>query len=133
MPPKRPIPPPLSGFDRMAEQRIREAQEQGVFDNLPGAGALLPLDDDAMIPEELRAVYRILKNSGFVAPEVEALRDLREIEQMLEHTQDEVRRNMLIGRLNVLLARAGIARKRHLAIDSDYFVKVAEKLTDRRR
>ena len=45
-----------------AEQRILEAQTQGVFDDLPGAGAPLKLDDDAMVPEELRAAYRILKN-----------------------------------------------------------------------
>jgi hypothetical protein len=129
---KRP-PPPVSGFDALAEKHIREAQEQGVFDNLPGAGAPLPLDDDAMVPEELRAAYRILKNSGFVPPEVEALRDMREIELMLERTRDESQRNTLIGKLNVLLARAGVARKRHLAIDDDYYAKMAEKLTRRRR
>jgi len=61
MPRKHQMPPPISGFNALAEQRIREAQAQGMFDDLPGAGAPLNLDDDAMVPEELRAAYRILK------------------------------------------------------------------------
>jgi hypothetical protein len=128
---KRP-PPPISGFDALVEKHVREAQAQGAFDNLPGAGAPLKLDDDAMVPEELRAAYRILKNSGYVPPEVEALRDLREIELMLENTRDEAERNTLIGKLNVLLARAGALRGRNFAVDGDYFQKVAEKLARRR-
>jgi hypothetical protein len=129
---KRP-PPPISGFDALVEKHVREAQAQGVFDNLPGAGQPLKLDDDAMVPEELRAAYRILKNSGYVPPEVEALRDLREIELMLENTRDEAERNTLIGKFNVLLARAGAMRGSNFAVDSDYFRKVAEKLAARRR
>lgn len=129
---KRP-PPPISGLDALVEKHVREAQANGVFDNLPGAGAPLKLDDDAMVPEELRAAYRILKNSGYVPPEVEALRDLREIELMLENTRDEAERNTLIGKFNMLLARASAMRRRHFAVDSDYFQKVAEKLAARRR
>jgi hypothetical protein len=128
---KRP-PPPISGFDALVEKHVREAQAQGAFDNLPGAGAPLKLDDDAMVPEELRAAYRILKNSGYVPPEVEALRDLREVELMLEHTRDEAERNTLIGKFNVLLARAGALRGRNLSVDGDYFQKVAEKLAKKR-
>jgi hypothetical protein len=129
---KRHTPPPVSGFDALAERRIQEAQAQGVFDNLPGAGAPLNLDDDAMVPEELRAAYRILKNSGYAPAEVKALRDLREVEQALAREHSDAERNVLIGKLNVLLARAGIAHKRNLAIDNDYFHKVAEKLARRR-
>jgi hypothetical protein len=128
---KRP-PPPISGFDALVEKHVREAQAQGAFDNLPGAGAPLKLDDDAMVPEELRAAYRILKNSGYLPPEVEALRDLREIELMLEKTRDEAERNTLIGKFNVLLSRAGALRGRNFAVDGDYFQKVADKLGKKR-
>lgn len=128
---KRP-PPPISGFDALVEKHVREAQSQGAFDHLPGAGAPLKLDDDAMVPEELRAAYRILKNSGYVPPEVEALRDLREIELMLDNTRDEAERNTLIGKFNVLLVRAGALRGSNFAVDGDYFQKVAEKLAQRR-
>lgn len=130
--PRRHTPPPISGFDALVEKHIAQAQAQGVFDDLPGAGAPLNLDDDALVPEELRAAYRVLKNSGYVPPEVEALRDLREIEHMLERARDESERTTLVGKFNVLLQRAGVMRGRHFAVDHDYFQKVAEKLARRR-
>lgn len=56
----------MNPLDTFAEERIRNAQKDGVFENLPGEGMPLHLDDDLLVPEALRAVYRILKNSGFV-------------------------------------------------------------------
>ena len=131
-PRKRHIPPPMSGFDALVEKHIGEAQANGAFNDLPGAGKPLQLDDDAMVPEELRAAYRILKNSGYVPPEVEALRDLREVERLLERASNEAERTALVGKFNVLLQRAGVMRGRHFAVDNDYFLKVAEKLAKRR-
>ena len=57
----------------IAEQKIAEAVSRGELDNLPGEGRPLELDDDALIPEDLRLAYRILKNAGFVPPEVARL------------------------------------------------------------
>lgn len=52
----------------LAERRIEEAIERGEFDDLPGAGQPLDLDDlDPLLPEELRMAYRILKNAGMSA------------------------------------------------------------------
>ena len=49
----------------LAERKIEEAIERGEFDDLPGAGRPLDLDDlDPLLPEELRMAYRILKNAG---------------------------------------------------------------------
>lgn len=60
-------------FDLIAERKIAEAIARGELDDLPGAGRPLDLTDDALIPEELRMAYRILKNAGYVPPEVQAL------------------------------------------------------------
>ena len=49
---------------RIAEDRIRAAQDEGVFDNLPGKGKPLQLDDDSGIPEDMRLAFKILKNAG---------------------------------------------------------------------
>ena len=70
-------------FETIAEQRIAEALERGELDSLPGAGRPLALDDDALMPEDLRLAYRILKNAGFVPPEIEARREIAELERLL--------------------------------------------------
>ena len=69
-------------LDFLAEQRIAEAVSRGDFDDLPGAGRPLELDDDALIPEDLRLAYRILKNAGFVPPEVEAVNEIAVLERL---------------------------------------------------
>jgi len=57
-------------IDQIAEQHIAQAIERGELDGLPGAGEPISLDDDTWVAEELRAEYRLLKNAGFVPPEV---------------------------------------------------------------
>jgi Domain of unknown function (DUF1992) len=69
-------------FDLIAEEKIAEAIARGEFDNLPGAGRPLNLDDDALIPEELRLAYRILKNAGYVPPELETLNEIARLERI---------------------------------------------------
>ncbi len=66
----------------LAERRIAEAIAKGELDDLPGEGRPLALDDEALIPEELRLAYRILKNAGFVPPEVQALNEIAELERL---------------------------------------------------
>ena len=52
-------------FELLAEQKISEAISRGELDDLPGCGKPLDLDDDALVPEEMRLVCRILKNAGY--------------------------------------------------------------------
>ena len=66
----------------IAERRIAEAISRGEFDHLPGAGQPLDLTDDALVPEELRVAYRILKNAGFVPPEVETINEIAQLERL---------------------------------------------------
>ena len=69
-------------LDFLAEQRIAEAIANGELDELPGKGRPLELDDDALVPEDLRLAYRILKNAGFVPPEVQTLNEIAELERL---------------------------------------------------
>jgi Domain of unknown function (DUF1992) len=57
----------------LAERKIEEALARGELDDLPGAGRPLELDDDRLVPEDVRLAYRILKNAGYVPPELERL------------------------------------------------------------
>jgi hypothetical protein len=62
-------------LDQWAERHILDAQTKGEFDNLPGSGEPLTLDDDSHVPPELRAGYRLLKNAGCLPPELEQRRE----------------------------------------------------------
>lgn len=56
----------LDWMQAIAERKIREAMEDGVFDNLPGKGKPLDLDDDPLTPAHLRIVHHVLKNARVV-------------------------------------------------------------------
>jgi len=68
------------GLNALVERRIQTAIARGEFTNLPGAGRPLPLDNDLLVPAELRVAHRILKNAGFVPPE---LSQVAEVNQLL--------------------------------------------------
>jgi hypothetical protein len=48
-------------WDTIAEARLAQAEREGAFRNLPGAGKPLPDDLDPIIPAELRMVTRVSK------------------------------------------------------------------------
>jgi hypothetical protein len=122
----------MQSFDAIAERRIREAQERGEFNDLPGMGLPLTLDDDVLVPEDLRVAYRLLKNAGFVPPELAAHGEIRELEQLLQATEDDGERRQLLARINFLLTRAAVGRRRgHLQVDADYYARIAERLSKR--
>jgi hypothetical protein len=70
-------------FNRIAENRIREAMEQGAFDNLPGAGQPVSLEEYFSTPEDLRMAYSILKNANCRPVEVELLNEIARLEQAI--------------------------------------------------
>lgn len=99
-------------LDRVAEQRIEAALGRGEFDGLPGAGRPLELDDDSLVPPELRAACRILKNSGMVPPEIETLRELHRLYACIEADSSDPAPHEAQRRLQFLhmkLERAGFA------------------------
>lgn len=50
----------------ISEARIREAIKKGEFNDLPGFGKPLVMQDLSFLPPELRVAYIILKNAGFL-------------------------------------------------------------------
>ena len=93
----------------LCEERIRESIKRGELDDLPGKGEPLELDDDTAVPEHLRAAYRILKNANCLPPELEARREIQDIETLLAaiDPNDTERRDKLGKRLAVLEFRLG--------------------------
>ncbi|MBL9079601.1 MAG: DUF1992 domain-containing protein, partial [Planctomycetes bacterium] len=100
----------MDPFFHLVEQKLEQAERDGVFARLPGQGRPLVLDDLDGVPAELRASYLLLKGSGFVPPELEARREWLRLEDLLaacadaaEHTRlaAEARRAALRYRLLV--------------------------------
>ena len=82
-------------FTRVAEQRIREALEQGEFDNLPNAGQPLNLDEYFSAPADLRMAYSILKNANCAPAEVELLNEVARLKQAIASSSDAVQKEEL--------------------------------------
>lgn len=76
-------------LDQWAERHIRDAQQQGEFDNLPGTGEPLRLDDDAHVPAELRAGYRLLKNAGCLPSELAQRKEAMALADLLNTVQQD--------------------------------------------
>lgn len=119
----------MDAFDAIAERRIQEALARGDFDDLPGAGKPLDLSEDPLVPEDLRMAYRILRNAGFVPPEVEQLRDLRDLERCIAESEDDAERAGALRRLQLLalrLAESGRGRGA-FAVGSPYHAQLVTR------
>lgn len=69
----------MNPFVLIAENRIREAMENGEFDNLPGQGQPIDFSEDEHIPADQRLAYRILKKSGHHDRENNIKKQLRDL------------------------------------------------------
>ncbi len=119
----------MNFVDRIAERKIAEAIARGELSDLPGQGAPLALDDDSLIPEDLRMAYRILRNAGFVPPEVTALREISDLERQIEELPQDDARARALRKLQLLRLRleAGGRFCHTLGASSPY----ADQLLDR--
>ena len=98
-------------FDKIAEERIQQAQEDGVFDNLPGRGKPLKLEDDSFVPEDLRLTYKILKNSNCLPVEVELRKQIFNLRQLLNVAINEETRRELRRELNLLALKFNLKHR----------------------
>lgn len=87
--------------------RIREAEADGAFDNLPGAGKPLPECDD---PENA-LIRRLIKENGAVPEFVSLSRELAKLREELNATGDRTRRRDILKDMSMMEARIEIARK----------------------
>jgi len=65
-------------WESIAERKIREAMEAGVFDNLPDRGKPIPLDVNPYEDPSLRMAHHLLRVNGFAPAWIE---DGREIDE----------------------------------------------------
>ena len=76
-------------FEKIVEALIKEAQAQGKFDNLPGAGEPIDLTEYFNTPEDVRVAQSMLKNAGMVPVEIELLQEIAVLKESLHSAKDE--------------------------------------------
>lgn len=120
----------MNGLEEIIEIRIKEAQKRGEFDNLPGQGEPLQIEDDSRIPEDLRLAHKILKNANCLPPEIELKKEIRQMEDMLEHIPDEKEKYRQVKRINYKIMKLNMIRKKPLILEESqmYYDKLAEKM-----
>lgn len=133
----------LDAITFIAERKIEEAMAEGAFDNLPGLGKPLQLEDLSHMPADMRMAYTILKNSGCLddvngagensAPDAAKARSMKEL---MTAVPDEGRVYGKMQRLNVMLARVRRTqalflperRKKEPSGDLPYLEKLLDKV-----
>ncbi len=117
-------------FEKIAENRILEAIEAGLFDNLKGKGKPLNLEDDSHIPPELRMAYKILRNADCLPPELELRKEIVTLQDLVASMEDEAEKLMQMRRLNFLMMKMNMSRQvsAQLLEHEIYAPKILEKL-----
>jgi hypothetical protein len=102
----------MNVFQQIAENKIREAMDEGLFENLPGKGQPFRFEDDSMVPEDLRQCHKILKNAHCLPAELELRKEIFNIRQMLDTAINEVTRTALRRKLNSTMLALDTQRTR---------------------
>lgn len=120
---------PAQGWRSLVEQRIRQAEENGQFDNLPGAGKPLELDQNPEAGDKALA-YSILKQHNIAPPEVELGREVDALLAQAEKLRVELRQR----RANLLLrgTPAEGNRKMYRALRTKYAARSAAAVREAR-
>jgi len=120
-------------FQIVSEDRIKQAYKDGEFDNLPGLGKPMQLEDLSGVPEEMRMAYKIMKNAGYTQEEGRLRQEMMGIEDLIKQCDDgsekvnlQRKLNEKLLRFNQLMSKRGI--KTNSSIFKNYELKVKRKM-----
>lgn len=121
----------LEAIRLIAERRISEAIEKGLLDTHGWRNRPLPMTYDNMVPDELRMAYKILKNAGYLPPEIEAKKEIQAIEDLLATCEDECTRVKQIKKLNYLVQKLNAMNGCGVSIEGqeEYYRKIVERIS----
>ncbi|MFD2445088.1 DnaJ family domain-containing protein [Bacillus sp. CGMCC 1.16607] len=117
----------------VSDHKIRKAYEDGEFENLPGFGQPLKLEDLSGIPEDLRMAYRLMKNAGFSNEENKIKQEMMTIEGLMRNCEDPDEKQKLQKNLNEKLLRfnqvmSKRGKKTNSSMFKNYETKIDKKL-----
>ncbi len=120
----------LAGFEKLVEQRIRDAQRKGAFKNLPGTGQPLDCKEDSHVPEDLRMAYKMLKNADCLPPEIEIKKQIHKTEDLLSGMRDSQEKYKAIKKLNYLIMKLNCTRNTSIDLEEpQYSGQILERLS----
>jgi len=119
----------MFAFQKIVETRIKEAQERGDFDNLPGYGKPINIEDDSHVPEDMRLAHKILKNADCIPPELQLRKDIRQMEDMLDNIPDEKEKYRQIKKINFKIMQLNMMGKGSPLMEETeiYYKKLLDK------
>ncbi|GAV24526.1 DUF1992 domain-containing protein [Carboxydothermus islandicus] len=117
----------------LAEEKIREAMENGVFDSLPGKGQKIIPEDLSMIPEDLRAGYIILKNAGVLPEEMQLKKELVTLQNLIDCCYDEEEKRELKKKINEKILRFNLLMEKRKKQNSPVLKAYLNKIYGRFR
>ena len=79
----------MATLDDHIAQSLRESQRSGELQSAPSWGKPLDLNDGfEQTPDELRMAFKALKDAGFVPPEVETMKQIAALREVLAAEPD---------------------------------------------
>jgi hypothetical protein len=104
-------------WESLVDRQIREAMEDGRFDDLPFQGQRLPIEDDSLAGDWAMA-YRMLRTAGAAPPWIEADKEVRALLERRDallaraagasaygHARDHEALGRLVAEVNAAIAR----------------------------
>ena len=121
----------INAIRLIAERRISEAIRKGQLDVEGWRNKPLPMTNDYLVPEELRMAHKILKNAGYLPPEIETKKEIQQIEDLLATCEDERTRVKQIKKISYLMMKLSSMKGDTLNIENqeEYYRQVVERIT----
>jgi hypothetical protein len=89
------------------------------------------MSNDSLVPAELRVAHKILKNAGYLPPEIETRKEIEQIEDLLATCEDEYTKVKQIKKLNYLILKLNTMKGETVNIEGqeEYYRKIVERIS----
>jgi len=125
----------INAIRLIAERKISEAIQKGQLDIEEWRNRPLPMTNDSLVPEELRMAHKILKNAGYLPPEIETKKEIQQIEDLLVNCDDEYVKAKQLKKLNYFVMKLNTMKGDAVNIErqEEYFRQVVERISVNRK
>ena len=119
----------------IAERKIREALQEDRLQIDGWRNKPLPVQNDSLVPPELRMAHKMLKNAGYLPPEIETRKEIKQIEDLLATCEDEYTRVKQIKKLNCLVLKLNSMKGETVNIEAqeEYYRKIVERISTKKQ